>query len=126
MKVRGLDAVGDWTFGSSLSNYKTGNDAIGQNIQTRVSSFLGNCFFDLGAGIDWFSFLSGSKSTLALQLAIQAVIINTNKFGAAVTGILQLSLDLNVENRLFSGSTKVQTTYSTTTAIFSYAPGGTV
>lgn len=122
MIVRALDSDGDWTFGQSLNNYLSANAAVAQTIETRLSSFLGNCFFDLGAGIDWFNFLSGSKSQLALNLSISAVILNTPD----VTGILQLSANLNSLTRSFTIVYRVQTTYSTAAGAFTYDLGGSI
>ena len=104
--VRALIA-GDWTFGSGKNNYIVGNAAVAQNIKTRLQSFLGDCFFDTTAGLDWFN-LVGSKSQIALQLAISSTILNT----IDVTGILALSVSLNAQ-RILSVSYQVQTTYST-------------
>lgn len=119
MIVRAIDSQNDWLFGAGLNNYKTANAAIAQSIQTRLQSFLGDCFFDTSAGIDWFNLL-GSKNQLALNLAISATILNT----AGVTGILQLSVGLS-PGRLFSVSYKVQTVYSTTQSQFQYDLTGT-
>lgn len=118
MSVRALDANGDWTFGAGLNDYKQGNQAVIQDIQTRLSSFVGNCYFDMGAGINWFDFLS-SKNELGLRLALSAVILNTPN----VVGILQLGFSLN-SSRNFSISYKVQTTYSVTGGTFQYDVGG--
>lgn len=112
MRVRALDATGDWLFGKGQNDYVVNNAAIAQNINTRLSSFLGNCFFDLGAGIDWFNLL-GAKNQTALNLAITTVILNTE----GVTGLLQLSQNLNVA-RNFSITYKVQTIYSTASNTF--------
>jgi hypothetical protein len=112
MRVRALNSNHDWLFGKGANDYLVGNAAIAQNINTRLSSFLGNCFFDLGAGIDWFNLL-GAKDQTALNLAISSVILNTDE----VTGILQLSIGLNAQ-RQFSVSYKVQTVLATTTSTF--------
>lgn len=114
MRVRSLTSSGDWSFGAGVNNYSLGNIAIAQNIQTRLMSFLGNCFFDTGAGIDWFNLL-GNKNQTALNLAISAVILNTDD----VTGILQLSVSLTTL-RVLSVSYNVQTIYSTTSNTFGY------
>lgn len=127
MIVRALDVNGDWTFGAGLNNYKRNNAAVAQSIQTRLSSFVGNCFFDLGAGINWFTFLS-SKDPTALNLAISAVILNTSDpitGTSVITGILQQSVNLNT-NRVFSVSYQVTTIYSVLTGKFSYDLGGSV
>lgn len=110
--VRALDSDGDFTFGAGLGNYLSYNNAIAQNIKTRLSSFLGNCFFDIGAGIDWFNLL-GAKDELTLNLSISSVILNTE----GVTGILELSTSLG-SNRAFSVSYEVQTVYSTVSSTF--------
>lgn len=105
MRVRALDAEGDWEFGKGQNDYKTANKAVAQNLQTRLKSFLGNCFFDASAGIDWFTFLGG-KDTLALQLAISAVILNTDN----ILGIIDLTTSLSTD-RVFSLFYKVTTSF---------------
>lgn len=78
-------------------------------------SFLGDCFFDITAGIDWFNLLSGSKNELVLNLNVSSIILNTT----GVTGILQLNISLNAQ-RGSSISYKAQTVYSVTGDIFQY------
>lgn len=118
MRVRALDVNNDWLFGKGQNDYKTGNDEIAQDIQTRLYCFIGDCFFDLTAGIDWFNLLGGKDQT-ALNLAINAVILNTN----GVTGILQVGSNLS-SNRVFSIQFKVQTTYSVLSGSFQYDLNG--
>ena len=113
--IRALDSNNDWTFGSGINNYASGNAEVALNIQTRLSSFLGDCFFDTGAGIDWFNLL-GSKSQLQLQLAVAAVILNTPN----VTGGLQLSVVYNAQTRNVTIRYQVQTTYSVLSNGFQY------
>lgn len=108
MSVRALDSLGDWQFGAGLNDYKVNNLEVAQDIQTRLNSFLGDCFFDLGAGINWTGFLSG-KDPLGLNLAISAVILNT----PYVQTVNQLFLTLN-SNRLITISYNVTTSYTTT------------
>lgn len=106
MIVRALDSQGDWTYGKGKNDYKSGLLAIAQDIQCRVSSFLGDCFFATNEGIDYFNLL-GAKNELALNLAIAATILNTDQ----VTGILQLGISLNA-NRLMTVQYRVQTALS--------------
>lgn len=119
MIVRALDGNGDWTFGKGRNDYKKNLHAITQNIQTRLSSFLGDCFFDLSAGIDWWDLL-GSKNQIGLSLAVSTTILNT--YG--VTGILQLQVDLNHVTRVFSVKYRVQTIFSVTGGQFQYDLNG--
>ncbi len=121
MRVRALDANKDWTFGQGQNNFFSNNAAIVQNIRTRLLMFLGDCFFDLGAGIDWINLL-GSKNQVALNLAISTTILNTEN----VVGIRQLTTDFNSNTRNFSVSYTVQTVYSTIiTNTFTYSLNGT-
>lgn len=114
MIVRSIDLAGDWLFGKGQNDFKSNNAAITQCIRTRLQSFLGDCFFNTAAGIDWFNLL-GAKNQIALNLAISAVILNTEN----VTGILQLSLSLDSE-RAFSVSYRAQTVYSVAADTFQY------
>jgi len=107
MIVRSLDSDNDWQFGKGKNDYKKDNDAISQNIQTRLNSFLGDCFFDQSAGLDWFNLL-GSKNLLALKLAINAAILNTN----GVTKIVSVDLLLESSNRLLTINYVVETIYT--------------
>lgn len=90
MIVRGLDADGDWLFGKGRNDYKIKNSAIAQSIQTRLFSFLGDCFFATDAGLDWWNLL-GSKDQLALQLQVNATILNTPDVTKLVTSQINLS-----------------------------------
>jgi hypothetical protein len=107
MIVRTIDSNHDWTFGKGRNNYRQNNDAVTQNINTRLYAFINDCFFDKDAGIDWWNLL-GSKNKLALELAVSATILNTE----GVTGLLALSANLD-QNRNITIVYQVVTTYST-------------
>jgi hypothetical protein len=120
MRVRALNpATGDWTYGSGQNNYLQANAAVAQTISCRLLSFLGDCFFDTSAGLDWFNFLGGSKSELALQLAINAVILNTDN----VTGIVNTAINLIHSTRAFSVSYTVTTTFGNVTSVVTQSVG---
>lgn len=121
MRVRALDVDGNWLYGKGQNDYLKNNAAVAQDIKTRLLSFLGNCFFDLGAGIDWFNYL-GSKDQTALNLSISAVILNT----ANVTGLKQLSVVLNRDTRILTIRYQVQTTFSVLSGAFQYDLNGIV
>ena len=106
MTFRNLDGNNDWTFGAGKSSYVTGNQEIGLNIQTRVMSFLGDCFFATDEGIDWFNLLDYNRQE-RLENAVQETIKNT----PGVTGINQIDLLLNAQRQLRI-SYDVQTIYS--------------
>lgn len=113
MIVRALDENGDFTFGKSKADYLSNLNSIKQNIRTRLLEFLGDCFFNITAGIDWLTFLGGSKNVPALKLSISSIILNT----VGVTGIRQLSINLT-SDRNFSVSYDADTVYSITSDNF--------
>jgi len=114
-RVRALDAAGDWLFGKGSQDYLTANAEVVQDISTRLYCFLGDCFFDQGAGINWLLFL-GSKNQVGLNLAVNATILNT----PYVTGILQLSILLDPTTRNLTIVYRVQTVFGVTGGTFQY------
>jgi hypothetical protein len=109
--VRALTLTGDWTYGAGLNNYLSNQSALAQQIGCRLISFLGDCFFDLGAGIDWFNLLGG-KNTVALELAIRTTILNTPN----VTGLVNVSLNLVDVSRTFSVSYTITSSFGKITS----------
>lgn len=114
MIIRALDVNGDWTFGKGDNDYLSGIDAIAEDIQTRLQSFFGDCFFALSDGIDWFNLL-GSKNEIGLVAAISTTLINTQN----ITGIDQLSINVD-DQRLITIKYVVQTTLSVLSNSFQY------
>jgi len=76
MITRAIDSNNDWVFGTGRESYLGEQSAVNQNIKTRIQSFYQDCFFDLNAGIDWFTFL-GSKNQSGLKNAVAKTILNT-------------------------------------------------
>ena len=77
MLFRGLDANNDWQFGRGLESYVSNEQAVGLNIKTRILSFLGNCFFDILAGINWFVYFGTPGQSQQILLSTQAVILQS-------------------------------------------------
>jgi len=66
MIFRNIDENGDWDFGKGIQDFTSGNKAIGLNIKTRIQSWVGDCFFDMNAGIDWLNRLGSKNQRIAL------------------------------------------------------------
>lgn len=109
MIIRALDENHDWTFGKGKGNYNRFEKAVAENLQTRLLSFLGDCFFDLSAGIDWFN-LMGSNQRLRLKLDISSVILNTPD----VTGIVGDVEFYVLDDRLVYFTASLNTIYGRT------------
>ena len=95
MRFRNLDTNGDWVFGKGRNSYVKDDKALMLNIKTRLLSFLGDCFFDVDAGIDWWNLL-GEKDVKRLAASVQRIILNS--YG--VKRIVKLDYSLN--NRALS------------------------
>ena len=102
MIIRGLDADHDWLFGKGIQSYKFDQEAVMQNIQTRLLAFFNNCFFDKNAGIDWMRLLGTPGTQAELQLSCRSVILQSygvvkiNEMSVSVTNrraILQFNLN---------------------------------
>jgi len=108
MIFRNLDENHDFTFGKGKQDMTAQNKAIGLNIKTRIMSWVGDCFFDQKAGIDWINRLGSKSQRTLLELDLRRIIQQSE----GVTGILSFDTVLNGRN--FNAYYSVQTIYSKT------------
>lgn len=106
MSFRNLDENHDWVAGTGKNAYVTENQEIALNVETRLLSFLGDCFFATNEGIDWFNLLDYNKQQ-QLENAVQEVIIQTPE----VTAINSVDIVLGA-NRQIRLTYDIQTIYS--------------
>lgn len=106
MTFRNLDADGDWAYGAGRSNYVSENQEIALNIKTRILSFLGDCFFAVNEGIDWFNLLDYRYQD-RLENSVQEVITDT----PGVTGINSVDV-ITTADRQIRLRYDIQTIYS--------------
>jgi len=105
MIFRELDSSHDWRFGKGKENFTFQNQAIGFNIKTRLLSWVGDCFFDQNAGIDWWNRLGSKNQRVLLELDLKRIVSQSE----GVTGIV--AFDTNLTGRSFSASYTVNTIY---------------
>lgn len=101
-----LDSLKDWSFGSGLGNYISGNAAIGLNIETRILSWVGDCFFDTAMGIDWINRIGSKGQESLLELDLRRIILQS--YG--VISINSFSVELN--GRAFTANYSINTIFS--------------
>ena len=77
MRVRAIDKNGDWTFGHSRNNYKTGIEAVKQNVVTRIKSFKNDWFLDGEANIDWWNILGRTSNETIIKNQVYQTVITT-------------------------------------------------
>lgn len=95
MIVSGLCKDGDWRFGASLAQYKSGSDAIAQNVQTRILSWRRDWFLDADACIDWFRLLSERGTRNQIEQELERVTQETE----GVVRVLSVSSSVRVSKR---------------------------
>lgn len=103
---RNLDMNHDWTWGNSRNNYVIENQEIGLNIKTRVLSFLGDCFFAVNEGIDWWNLLDYRYQD-RLENSVTEVVKNTD--GVTAINNINLLVDADRQIKIIYD---VQTVYS--------------
>lgn len=106
MIFRALDDNHDWVFGKGKQDLTSLNEAIGLNVKTRILSWVGDCFFDMQAGIDWINRLGSKNQRDLLELDLKRIILQSTD----VTGILEFQTFLNGRN--FRAEYTISTIYS--------------
>ena len=109
MIMRSIDSLGDWNFGKGKQSYNYQQAAIAENIQTRLLSFLNNCWFDVLAGIDWPRILGSKNTQQEIELRVRAAILQSY-------GVVRVnSIDINYQqtSRNITLQYSVDTIYST-------------
>lgn len=107
MIIRKVDANHDWEFGRGLSSYNSAEDAINENIQTRLLSWKNDAFFALDQGVDWRNRLDKGQQEPLIQ-ELQGVIMSS--FG--VVGINDFDAIFDSSTRLIRITYNIDTIYS--------------
>ncbi len=98
MIFRALGTDNDWTFGKGKENYLFDQNAVSLNIKTRLLSFLNDCFFDMEAGVDWFTYFGTPNKNEEIVLRTRAVIlqsygvVNVNSVSLVVNRVTRAAL----------------------------------
>lgn len=102
MIFRSIDGQGDWQFGKGKESYQYGQGAISLNVKTRLLSFLNDCFFDMNAGIDWFTYFGLPNKNDEIILRSRAVILQS--YGVVSVNSILLNQDRNLRNAILTYS----------------------
>lgn len=77
MRVSGLTAGGDWTFGRGKANYKAKSQAVRQSVVTRLREFQNDYFADIGRGIDWITIMGQRGNQDRIKREIERRVLST-------------------------------------------------
>ena len=107
MIIRATTKTNDWTFGKGLQDYFINEAAVEANIRTKLLEWVGDCYFNQLAGVDWKNRLDvGQQANLAVE--IKQVILQC--FG--VVQILTFQAIFSSSTRFDQIQTTIQTIYS--------------
>lgn len=107
MIIRKVDTDNDWRFGKGKSDYARDDQAIQQNVKTRLLSWVGDCFFAMKDGIDWKARLDvGQQDDLLAE--IKNLILQSE----GVVGINSVVVEFNETTRLVLITYDIETIFS--------------
>lgn len=107
MRVRKNTSSGDWQFGRSKYDYIKDDDAIAQNIKTRLQSFKNDWFLDTEANIDWLNLLGQRGTEEEIKSEVERVVLETE-------GVIQINdISLSVTERDANIAVTVTTIFNT-------------
>jgi len=86
MNIRALDTAGDWVFGHGLGDYLAGLEGVVQDIDTALSVFLGECFWDTTFGVDWLNLIGGKA-----PIAQQNIILQCRQIISSRSGVIKIN-----------------------------------
>ena len=115
MRIRRLDSNNDWMFGRGTSNYALNDEAIKQNVASRLRSFKNDWLLDTDKNIDWLTILGQLNNEDTIRNEVQRVTLATE----GVTEVVSIDIitDTNrhadisiVFNTVFSDLTRLGVT----------------
>ena len=109
MKFRALDSSGDWQCGAGLQSYFNEEQAVSTDIKTALKVFLGECFFALDFGVDWWN-LIGARAGAEQNIILQCRQMIASREG--VTKINRVDAVLNRNTRRLSVSYNINTVFT--------------
>lgn len=107
MSFRALTNGGDFTWGKGVQNYLQAEAAIVADIKTALKTFLGEAFWAVDFGVDWWNLLGG-KSQEAIVLQCRQIIASRD----GVTKINSVAAALDSRTRQLSVTFNIDTIYS--------------
>lgn len=107
MIIRAFNPATDVQFGQGRENFLSGQNAIAENIQTRLYSFLRDCFFDIQSGIDWIRFFSVPTKSQEIELSCRGIVLQSY-------GVVKVnSIEVLVVDRRINISMNINTIFTT-------------
>jgi hypothetical protein len=113
-KFRAIDASNDWAFGSGVQSYLVGPTAINADIKTALLEFLGECFFALQDGVDWWNLTGGKNPATLAAIILQCRKVILARYGVTAVTSVTATLTGRAPSVAYSASTIYSTNVSGT------------
>lgn len=107
MKFRGIDANGDWLMGQGVGSYAQDQAALALDIEARIRSWKGGCFFAPDDGIDYTNLLEKGRQNDFIAEMSNAIMQTPE-----VVKINSVVTNLNPKTRGMSMTYDIQTIYT--------------
>lgn len=108
MRFRALDSNWDWKFGKGIGSYSGDTQAIAYDVKSKILSWVGDCFFNEAAGIDWKNILGSKDQKSQLDDAIKKIIVEEY-------GVIELSFfESEISDRTYHCTVRFKTIYNET------------
>lgn len=109
MKDLQLTADGDLDVSELGLHLVDGAARVGQQVRTRLRTFLGEWEFDLDAGVPWYQRIVGIKGVNLndVEAVLKAQILDV----ADVASVLEFSMTFNSSTRSLAIRSKISTTF---------------
>lgn len=104
--IRAVDSDNDWLFGKGKQDYLRDEEELVQDLDTRLQEWVGDCFFQLNAGVDYRNYLDRGTKFL-LDSDIKKVILTTN----GVIRINSFESVIDTDLREYSATINIFTIY---------------
>ena len=118
MIIRATTSTRDFIFGNGKHSYLSGEAAIEANVQSSLLEFVGDCFFNTGAGIDWINRMGNPGQEQNLISDIKILILNC--YG--VISVNSLTMQVNPNTRKMTISVQITTIYSASAELITIVP----
>lgn len=106
MKVRKMDADGDFIFGRSNEYFKDSPEGVAQCVSTRLQLWTGQWFLDVTEGTQWLP-----KGVLGKQSLADTIIQSRIRGTPGVRDITEYEAVLDTNIRKLKITAKIDTTY---------------
>ncbi len=112
--IRQIDENGDWIFGNGRNSYLINENAVAQNLQSRILEYRNDWFANYNAGVDYDFLLTNKETQSELETSIRKIILETQDVQSIINFFaekIERSLNIRVNvTTLYSQNLRIDLT----------------